>query len=81
VVNINDQDDVAYRLDCAAALGLTELCHILLEGDDQILGVHICPNAVVAGFIISLWHHLYVNGGLTEPTKMPWGKLLGIFKD
>lgn len=52
-----------------AALGLAELRHILLEGDDQILGVHTCSNAVVAGFIIPRWHHLYVNSGLIEPNK------------
>lgn len=49
IVEHGGTDDIAYRLDCAAALGLAELRHILLEGDDQILGVHTCSNAVVAG--------------------------------
>lgn len=52
IVEHGGTDDVAHRLNCAAALGLAEFRHILLEGDDQILGVHTCSNAVVAGFII-----------------------------
>lgn len=73
IVEHDGTDDVTYRLDCAAALGLAELRHIFLEGDDQILGVHTCSNAVVAGFIIPRWHHLYVNSGLTEPKEKAEG--------
>lgn len=47
-----------------------ELRHILLEGNDQILDVHTCSNAVLTSCIIPRWHHLYVNHGLTEPNKM-----------
>ena len=69
IVEHGGTDDVAHRLDRTTALGLTELCHIFLEGDDQILGIHTRSNVVVADFIIPRWHHLYVNSGLTEPKK------------
>ena len=75
IVEYGGTDDIAHRLDCTTALGLAEFCHIFLEGDDQILGIHVCSNVVVVDLIIPRWHHLYVNSGLTEPKKFPNGKL------
>lgn len=71
IVEHGSTNDIAHRLDGAAALGLAELRHILLEGDDQILGAHTCSNAMVNGFIIPWWHHLYVIYGLTESFNFP----------
>ena len=55
-------------LDSAAALGLAEVRHALLEVEDQVFGVHAAPIIAVYGVNdMAPWGHMYVNPGLTEP--------------
>lgn len=55
-------------LDRAAALGLTEVRHFLLEVEDQVFGVHAAPIIAVYGVNNKApWGHMYVNPGLPEP--------------
>ena len=59
---------VALTLDSAAALGLAEVRHALLEVEDQVFGVHAAPIIAVYGVNdMAPWGHMYVNPGLTEP--------------
>ena len=61
-------DHVPDGLDSAAALGLAEVRHALLEVEDQVFGVHAAPIIAVYGVNdMAPWGHMYVNPGLTEP--------------
>jgi len=68
VVERRRADHVPDGLDSAAALGLAEVRHALLEVEDQVFGVHAAPIIAVYGVKdMAPWGHMYVNPGLTEP--------------
>lgn len=68
VVERRRADHVPDGLDSAAALGLAEVRHALLEVEDQVFGVHAAPIIAVYGVNdMAPWGHMYVNPGLTEP--------------
>ena len=71
VVERRRADHVPDGLDSAAALGLAEVRHALLEVEDQVFGVHAAPIIAVYGVNdMAPWGHMYVNPGLTEPYLM-----------
>ena len=71
VVERRRADHVPDGLDSAAALGLAEVRHALLEVEDQVFGVHAAPIIAVYGVNdMAPWGHMYVNPGLTEPIKL-----------
>lgn len=72
VVERRRADHVPDGLDSAAALGLAEVRHALLEVEDQVFGVHAAPIIAVYGVNdMAPWGHMYVNPGLTEPNFYP----------
>lgn len=78
VVERRRADHVPDGLDSAAALGLAEVRHALLEVEDQVFGVHAAPIIAVYGVNdMAPWGHMYVNPGLTEPFKKPHIAYLG----
>ena len=67
-ISVANPDHVPDGLDSAAALGLAEVRHVLLEVGDQVFGVHAAPIIAVYGVNdMAPWRHMYVNPGLTEP--------------
>ena len=70
IVERRSADHVSDGLDRAPALGPAEVCHVPLEVEDQVFGVHAAPIVVVYGANdMAPWGHMYVNPGLTEPNK------------
>lgn len=82
VVERRRADHVPDGLDSAAALGLAEVRHALLEVEDQVFGVHAAPIIAVYGVNdMAPWGHMYVNPGLTEPkiiVPLAGGPALGV---
>ncbi len=66
IIEHHRANNVPDGFDCAAALGFAEVRHVLLEGDDQVLGVNDAPMPYCLRLLYQQWHHLYVNIGLTE---------------